>query len=184
MKNKDTQLIFEVYTKSLTEGPIYVDPQDDRAGRLSDFIGQDAGRGGDSDLGKAKKYGRVGTEDETDTIERINRVALRIYQTLRTEQGDRVNSGGDAISPEKWSNLKSRLLQIATEEGVSATRSKFFMRVIVNALKVAGIIQVNVKANKVVAVIVDTPPEEASEDMEVIKKSTKTGLLGRIFGRS
>ena len=181
MRNKDAQLIFEVYTRSLTEGPIYVDPEDDRAGRLSDYIGQDDGRGGDSDFGKAKKYGKVGKEDEAGTIERINRVALRIYQTLRTEQDDRVQSGGDVISPEKWSNLKIRLLQIAKDEGVPATRSKFFMRVIVNALKVAGIIQVNVKADKVK---VDAPPEDAAEDIEAIEQGAKKGLLGRIFGRS
>jgi hypothetical protein len=183
MKGKDSQLIWEAY--NLTEGPIYVDPSDERAGNLSDYISQDSGRGGDSDLGKAKKYGKVGKEDESGTIDRINRVALKIYQTLKDEQDARSASGEDVVSSEKWSNLKFRLLQIAKDEGIPATRAKFFMRVVVNALKVAGIIQVHAKTNKVE---VDTDPEYKEDDIEAIEQGVervaKKGLLGRLFGRS
>ena len=186
MSKDDSILIWEAYSQqTINEGPpVYVDPHDDRAGGLSDLMSRDGGRGGDSDFGKATKYGKVGKEDESETIQRINRVALTIYNTLKKEQDARVYAGEDAVSPEKWSNLKHRLLQIAQDEGIPSTRSKFFMRVIVNSLKTAGIIQVNVKADKV---MVDAPPEDRVEDVAAISQGVeqiaKKGILGKLFSK-
>ena len=183
------------FKQFFNEGPIYVDPNDTRAGNLSDYMGQDVGRGGDSDFGKAIKYGKIGREDEHETIQRINRVAVAIYNTLKAEQDTRVQAGEEAVSPEKWSNLKLRLIQLAREEGLPSTKAKFFMRVIVNTLRVAGIIQVNVKTDKV---MVDVASGDQAEDIETIEQGVEQaeaewlakaeelpekGFLGKLFSK-
>jgi len=172
------QTFSQYYDQIVNEGPpVYVDPSDTRASDMYNDMDPES-----SD--KATRYGAVGKEHEDDTIQRINRVAEAIYNTLKMEQEDRQRAGEDVVSSEKWSNLKLRLIQLAIDEKVPATRAKFFMRVIVNSLKAAGIIQVNVKADKV---MVDTPPEDRQEDVKAISQGVvqakKKGLLSRLFSR-
>lgn len=188
--SKDADLIFEIYSNSvLNEAPPLM-VGDEPPGDMSAMLSRDPGRGGSSEYDKAAQYGKIGKEDVQSTMERLNRVALRVYEQLRHEQDERVRSGGDPVSEEKWSSLKTRFHHFATEEGLGKARAGYFMRVVVNILKNAGIIRVDVKPGTDVAHVVVSQDNEA-KDLHAIDTSVdqaehiakkKPGLLSKIFG--
>lgn len=192
MSDKDVDLIFEQYCNNvLNESPPPlmvgdVPPPKD----VSSMLSREPGRGGSSGYEKALQYGRVGAEDVQSTMERLNRVALRVYEQLRHEQDERVRSGGDPVSEEKWSELKNRFHHFATEEGLKKARAGYFMRFVVNILRDAGIIQVDVKPGADVAHVAPSRDNEAKDRRaidtsvdqaeHIVKK--KPGFLKKIFG--
>lgn len=162
----DTDLIWEAFTKKLSESPLWVDPdRREHAGGLSSSLSPDA-------RDKARRYGWAGKKDENenDIMSRVDEISLEVYDSLKQEQDRLDYETGDPVNPIKWSVLKDDLKHLAIKRGVKDTRARWFMRVIVKALKDNKIIRVDKKRN---AVVVDAPPKDKAEDLKAIDNTVE-----------